>query len=225
VKLLKAIAPAWIVMLALALFLVWVRAQLPDAPMVTHYDVHWRPNGWMPRDKALFVPFAVVAGVLALMTAAPFILPPRGALERSATAYGAVCAALALLIAAVQVTIVAPALHWPLDIHRVVPAAIGAVILVMGNFMTKLRYNLVYGIRTPWTLANEGVWDQTHRLAGPAFMAGGAFVLIGGLVSPDAFFPIVIVGVLVPSAVSVLYSYLLWSRLPPEDKRRMRAGA
>jgi uncharacterized membrane protein len=225
VKLLKAIAPAWIVLVALAVFLFWVRAQLPDAPMVTHYDVHWRPNGWMPRDRALFLPFAIVAGALALMSAAPFILPPKGALERSATAYGAVCAALALLIAAVQVAIVAPALHWPLDIHRVVPASIGVMILVMGNYMTKLRYNLVYGIRTPWTLANEGVWDQTHRLAGPAFMAGGAFILIGGLVWPDAFMPMVIVGVLAPAAVSVLYSYLLWSRLPPEDKRRMRAGA
>jgi uncharacterized membrane protein len=225
VKLLKAVAPAWIVMLALALFLVWVRTKLPDAPMVTHFDAHWRPNGWMPRDQALFFPFAVVAGALALMTVAPFVLPPRGALERSATAYGAVCAAVALLIAAVQVAIVAPALHWPLDIPRVVPAGLGVLFLVMGNYMTKLRYNLVYGIRTPWTLANEGVWDQTHRLAGPAFMAAGAFILIGGLVWPDAFAPIVFVGVLVPVVVSVLYSYLLWSRLPPEDKRRMRAGA
>jgi uncharacterized membrane protein len=225
VKLLKAVAPAWIVLLALALFSLWARANLPDAPIVTHFDAHWRPNGWMPRDKALLVPFAIGAGVLTLMTVAPFVLPPRGALERSATAYGWACAALALFIAAMQVAIVAPALHWPIDSRQVAPAAIGVVLIVIGNYMTKLRYNLVYGVRTPWTLANEGVWDRTHRMAGPAYMAGGVFIVIAGLVWPDGFLPILLMGALIPSAVSVLYSYLLWSRLPPEDKRRMRAGA
>jgi uncharacterized membrane protein len=225
VRLLKAVAPAWVVLLALALFSLWARGQLPDAPIVTHFDVHWRPDGWMPRDQALFVPFAIGAGVLGLMTLAPFILPPRGALERSATAYGWACATLAIILGVAQLSIVGHALHWPLDVRRIVPATIGVVLLVVGNYMSKLRYNLLYGVRTPWTLANEGVWDKTHRMAGPAVMAGGVFVLIAGLAWPDAFPLVVVLGVLVPAVVSVLYSYLLWSHLPPEDKRRMRAGA
>jgi uncharacterized membrane protein len=225
VKLLKAVAPAWIVLLALALFSLWVRTRLPDTPIVTHFDAHWRPNGWMPRDQALLVPFALGAAVLALMTLAPFVLPPRGALERSATAYGWVCAAVAAFISVVQVAIVAPGLHWPFDARQITPVAIGVLFMVMGNYMTKLRYNLVYGVRTPWTLANEGVWDQTHRLAGPAFMAGGLFTAIAGASWPEAFLPIVLVGALVPGIGSTLYSYLLWRRLPPDDRRRMRAGA
>lgn len=224
-KLLKAVAPAWLVLLALALFSLWARGLLPDAPIATHFDAHWRPNGWMRRDQALFVPLAIAVGTMALMTVAPFVLPPRGALERSATAYGWVCAAVAAVFAAAQLGIVSPALHWPLDPPRILPAVIGAVLLVAGNFMTKVRYNLLYGVRTPWTLANEGVWDRTHRVAGPIYMAGGLFILVAGLARPDAFLPILLVGALIPSVTVVAYSYVLWSRLPPDDKRRMRAGA
>lgn len=224
-RLLKALVPAWLLVLVLLAFSLWARSRLPDAPIAVHFDARWRPDSWWPRDAALFRPVAITAALLAVMTAAPFVLPPKGALQRSATAYGAVCAAVAALMAAIQVAIVAGALHWPFDGRQVAPVAIGAVFLVMGNFMTKLRYNLLYGVRTPWTLANEAVWDRTHRMAGPVFMAGGLFVIVAGLARPQAFVPVLLLGALVPAAASVIYSYVLWSRLPPDDRRRMRAGA
>ena len=69
------------------------------------------------------------------------------------------------------------------------------------------------GIRTPWTLADERVWDRTHRLARwPAMLSGLAIVLLA-LAAPEAILPkLTIAIVLVLGAGLVLLSYLLWRR-------------
>jgi immunity protein, SdpI family len=51
---------------------------------------------------------------------------------------------------------------------------IGAVLIVSGNVMPRLRPNSVIGVRTRWTLADETVWMKTHR-------AGGYFLVVFGL--------------------------------------------
>jgi len=55
-------------------------------------------------------------------------------------------------------------------------AIIGGVCLLLallGNLMGKVRRNFYIGVRTPWTLANERVWNATHRFAGKTLVAGG----------------------------------------------------
>lgn len=224
-KLLKALMPAWGVVLAYGAFCLWARAQLPDAPLVSHFDARLHPNGWMPRDQALFVPLAISAVVMAIMTLAPFVVPPRGALERSSKAYGAVCFGVAAFLAVIEGGLVARALGWPVGVGQTLAVSLGVLFMVIGNFATKLRPNFLYGVRTPWTLANERVWDKTHRFAGPAMMAGGLFILVAGLLRPADIMPILLGGALVPGLAAVFYSWRLWSKLPPEDKTRMRIGA
>ncbi len=34
-------------------------------------------------------------------------------------------------------------------------AAVGVVLVVLGNYLGKLRSNFLVGIRTPWTLSSE----------------------------------------------------------------------
>ena len=59
----------------------------------------------------------------------------------------------------------------------VLTAAIGVMLIVMGNFMGKIRSNFVFGMRTPWTLSSELSWNKTHRLTGKLFMLWGLVVL------------------------------------------------
>jgi len=44
---------------------------------------------------------------------------------------------------------------------------------LLGNVMGKVRRNFYIGVRTPWALANERVWNATHRLAAKTFVVGG----------------------------------------------------
>jgi uncharacterized membrane protein len=48
----------------------------------------------------------------------------------------------------------------------------------IGNVLGKLRSNFFVGIRTPWTLSSEHVWDQTHRWAGRLFVGAAAVLAV-----------------------------------------------
>ena len=70
-----------------------------------------------------------------------------------------------------------------IDEGRAVGGGVCLLIAVMGNVMGKVRRNFFIGIKTPWTLASERVWNATHRFAAKTFMVGGllgaAFIIIG----------------------------------------------
>jgi len=60
-----------------------------------------------------------------------------------------------------------------LDVGRAIIGGVCLLLALLGNLMGKVRRNFYIGVRTPWTLANERVWNATHRFAGKTLVAGG----------------------------------------------------
>jgi len=58
------------------------------------------------------------------------------------------------------------ALGQPFRVEKVVPLAVSVLLLVVGNYLPKIKQNYTIGIKLPWTLADEENWKKTHRLAG-----------------------------------------------------------
>ena len=58
----------------------------------------------------------------------------------------------------------------------------------MGNVIGKVRKNFYIGIRVPWTLASDRVWNDTHRLAAWVWVAAGvigfAMIVLGAPIIP-----------------------------------------
>ena len=73
--------------------------------------------------------------------------------------------AVALLVC-VNGLIIAGAVGYEVNMPMAATILIGLLYIIIGNVMPKLRFNYVAGIRTPWTLSDERVWDKTHRLGG-----------------------------------------------------------
>ena len=82
---------------------------------------------------------------------------------------------------------------------------------IMGNYLSKVRRNFWMGVRTPWTLASDRVWNDTHRLAAWIWVAAGvigfAMVVLG--VSIIAAFVLLFVSALIP----VVYSFVHYKSL------------
>jgi uncharacterized membrane protein len=95
---------------------------------------------------------------------------------------------------------------------------VGLMIAMLGNWMGKLRRNFYIGIRTPWTLANEVVWEKTHRLGGKLFVAAGLISAITGLFAGDVVCFVVLMSTLIGSALwAVLYSLYEYRKLGQVD--------
>ena len=85
------------------------------------------------------------------------------------------------------------------------------LIALLGNVMGKVRRNFFVGIRTPWTIANEQVWNATHRFAAKTFFAGGLLGLIAVVFRAPFWLPVT--AIMVAAVVPVIYSLMLYKRL------------
>jgi uncharacterized membrane protein len=87
---------------------------------------------------------------------------------------------------------------------------------LLGNVLGRVRRNFWIGVRTPWTLASEAVWIQTHRLSAWLFAAAGLVGLVAvlaGVPMEVCFF-----GLIGAALIPAVYSLILYKRLEKQGK-------
>lgn len=90
--------------------------------------------------------------------------------------------------------------------------AIAVLFYGMGVLIGKAKMNYFIGIRTPWTLSNEEVWDETHKKGGIAFKICGVLCLLG-LFFPSWFIWILLSGSIVSTIYMIVLSYFIYKRV------------
>ena len=70
------------------------------------------------------------------------------------------------------------------DVNRFVSIGIGALLVVLGNIMPKMRRNALFGLRTKWSMANDNVWQKSQRFGGIASVMAGFIMIILALFVP-----------------------------------------
>jgi len=71
--------------------------------------------------------------------------------------------------------------------------------------------NWFIGIRTPWTLSSEKVWDKTHKIGGRLFKIAG-IIAIGGILFQNYAIFFIIVPILLAAIYSVVFSYIEYQK-------------
>jgi len=89
--------------------------------------------------------------------------------------------------------------------------AIGLLFLFLGYLLRKAKRNWFIGIRTPWTLSSDRVWDETHRLGSVLFYVCAILALAGSLFGSYSFW-FVIIPTLSVSLFLIVYSYFAYRR-------------
>jgi uncharacterized membrane protein len=88
---------------------------------------------------------------------------------------------------------------------------VGLLFIGIGYMMGKARRNFFIGIRTPWTLSSETVWDETHKLGAKMFMLGGLVTIVSALLGENGIW-LMLIAMLAAAFVPIVYSYILWRR-------------
>jgi uncharacterized membrane protein len=76
-----------------------------------------------------------------------------------------------------------------------------------GVLIQNARPNWFVGIRTPWTLSSEKVWNKTHKLGGKLFKAVGIISLLG-ILFPSIAIWLILAPIIATVIWSFIYSYL-----------------
>lgn len=92
--------------------------------------------------------------------------------------------------------------------------AMGLFIFYAGVLIGNARRNYFVGIRTPWTLQDERVWDETHKIGAKIFKVCGLLAL-SGILFPDQIVWIFILPIGAGTIFLIVYSYVLYRRYHP----------
>ncbi|MNR00823.1 Immunity protein SdpI [compost metagenome] len=186
-------------------------SRLPDT-MASHFDMNNEVNGTMSKEMSLLM--LVLLGLLPLFIRVMRSIDPKKAnFEKFPAAFEVTRFGVSLLLAVVGWAVIFFNLGYNLDFQKITMILIGALFAVMGNFLTQVKPNYTFGIRTPWTLANEEIWRKTHRLGGPLMMVGGVISFISAFLLSSLAIIIFIAAILISSLIPVIYSYVIFTRL------------
>jgi uncharacterized membrane protein len=207
-----------VVLLLMFVLSAWAWMRVPAGQRI---PVHWGMSGQVDRyggkSEALLLLPLVALGMVGLLALIPRLEPRRLNLERSVKAYTAVWLGILGFLLVLHVVLVLTALGWPVGVPLVAACSVGALLVLMGNYLGKTRSNFFFGIRTPWTLSSELSWSKTHRLGGKLFVILGLGTIVTGLLGPFVQFIWLLGGASLVVAVVLVYSYVVWRADP--DKR------
>lgn len=184
---------------------------LPDQ-LVTHWDASGEPGGTMPKTQALLLLPALMAGLLAVFAVIPRVDPLGENITAFRPYYDWFVVVFTAYLSLVHVGIIAFNLGYEFDFVLLVLVGTAFLLYYAGVLLSVARPNWFVGIRTPWTLSNDEVWDRTHDLGATLFKLAAAVSLVGVFFGEYAVF-FLLVPVLLSAAITVAYSYYLYERL------------
>lgn len=202
---------ALLILIATAALSYWSYPQLPTR-VASHWNFQGQVDGWTNSTfHALFFPGLLLVMYLVFLIM-PYFDPKKERYAEFAKAYRLMRDAILFVLLGVFATATFYNLDYQLNVGAIVAGLIGLLLMVLGNYFGKLKRNWFIGIRTPWTLSSENVWNKTHRLGGHFFMLWG----LGLALAPWLNFQLAMIILLSGVAIIViginLYSYLLYRK-------------
>jgi len=200
-----------LVLIGLAIFagaMLW--NQLPDQ-MASHWNANDQVDGYMSKFWGVFMMPLITLGMLVLFLVLPNIDPLKANIAQFRESFNL----FIVLIVAFMLYVHGLTLAWSLGYQDFRMSAtmlpfMGVLFIAVGWMLRKARRNFFIGIRTPWTLSSDTVWDKTHQLGSVLFMASGTLAIVGGFFGGTTAFWLMFIPLIGSSLFLVVYSYVLY---------------
>ena len=207
-KLTSIIVLALIVSAVIAGLALW--NQLPDQ-MASHWNAYDQVDGYISKFWGVFLMPLITLGMFVMFLVVPVMDPLKANIVQFREAFNVFIA----LISAFMLYIHGLTLAWSLGYQDFKMSAamlpfMGVLFVAIGYLLRKAKRNFFIGIRTPWTLSSDSVWDKTHQLGSLLFILSGAFAIAGGFFGGMAAIWLMFIPLIGSSLFLVIYSYVLY---------------
>jgi uncharacterized membrane protein len=186
----------------------------PEMPaeVATHWNAAGEADGQTPKLVALALFPALSAGMLALFAFLPRIDPLGENVAAFREEYDTFVVLLIAFLTYVHGLVLAANAGYEFEMLQTLAPAIGALYYYVGVLTAHAEQNWFVGIRTPWTISNEEVWNRTHERAAPLFKLAGVAAVSGALV-PNYAELLVVAPVVAVALYGTVYSYVAYRQV------------
>jgi len=184
---------------------------LPER-VISHWNFAGQADGWSSRNfHVFFFPLLLVALYLMFLLL-PLVDPKKERYAEFSKVYSIMRSLFMLVFFSVYLTATLANLGYGVNVGRIVPFIIGVMMIVIGNYMGKIKNNWFVGIKTPWTLSSETVWQKTHRLGGLMFVLFGLIMMVMPYFSQTVAIGLFVCGIIGVTIVPMAASYMFFRK-------------
>jgi len=185
--------------------------RLPEQ-MASHWNTANQVDGYMSRFWGAFLMPIVAIGMLALFLIIPNIDPLKVNIAKFRNYFNAFIALMVGFLVYVHIL----TMLWNLgndqfNMGAAMLPALGLIFVFAGIMMRQAKRNFFIGIRTPWTLSSDYVWEKTHHVGSTLFIVSGILAFLGVFFTNQAVW--FILGPVLGSTLFLfIYSYVLYQQ-------------
>jgi uncharacterized membrane protein len=188
-----------------------VYPMLPEQ-VASHWDSNDQVNGYMSRFWGIALMPIIILGIALLFTIIPSIDPLKANIAQFRNIFNAFIVLILGFMVYIHILTLIYNLGYIFRISLAIIPALGLIFTFAGVLMSKAKRNYFIGIRTPWTLSNDEVWDKTHALGSKMFIVAGIASLLTIFLGENGFW--VMMALIMSAAfVPVIYSYVLYRQI------------
>jgi len=189
---------------------IYLYPQMPEK-VASHWNARGQVDSYMSKFWGLFLMPLILAGLFPLFLLIPKIDPLKENIKKFRKYYDGFILVMVLFFFYIYLLTVLWNLDARFNMTQLLIPAIGLLFYYAGILMENAKRNWFIGIRTPWTLSSDRVWDKTHKIGGKLFKVAGLIALVGFFFLKHAIF-FMIVPVILFSVYTIIYSYIEYQK-------------
>lgn len=180
--------------------------------MPTHWNAAGEIDGYGSRFTGVFL-FPIITVFVYML----FLIIPNIAVYKESVAsfkkyLEGFKLIMVLFFVSMYVATLLPLFGFKLNMTNFIVPVMAILFYYIGHIMPFIKKNYFMGIRTPWTLSSDEVWDKTHKLGGKTFKIS-AFLFLLILINSEIMFWMIMAIVLLDVIVLFAYSYYIWKKI------------
>ncbi|MDN5327573.1 MAG: hypothetical protein PWP03_211 [Candidatus Woesearchaeota archaeon] len=183
---------------------------LPEQ-ITTHWDEKGLPNGNMPKLLGLFLIPLISLALTFLFLFLPQIDPLKENILKFENSYHGFIILFISFMFIIQTHLILWNLGFKINPLLFVLAFIITLFYYIGVLCEKSKRNWFIGIRNPWTLSSDFVWNKTNKLAGKFFKVSSILFLLC-VFFPRILFYLILIDIAIIIASTFVYSYKLYQK-------------
>jgi uncharacterized membrane protein len=180
---------------------------LPDEQIPTHWNSQGEVDDYSGKEFGLFLIPVFSLGLYLLFILLPKIDPLGKNIKKFINIYHSFVLVMILFFLYIYLLTLSWTFGYTFDFNLAFVPAIALLFIYLGIILPKIKRNWFIGIRTPWTLQNDRIWDRTHKLGGALFRISG-FVILAGVLIPDYLVWLILAPLTISVVIVFFYSYL-----------------
>jgi len=208
-----------LLLIAMIFVSAFVAYSFMPAMMATHWNIAGEADGFMPKAYALFLIPVIIVVLYLLLWVVPKIDPLKKNIQGFRREYDIFRTVFIFFMVYLYLLSIFWNLGKRFDFVVMLVPGFSLLFYFCGFLISKAKRNYLIGIRLPWTLASDEVWNKTHKLGGKLFRLY-ALVLLLGIIFPDFFLWIFFVPLILILVWSVLYSYFEFKKIEEKEKKK-----